>query len=67
MLVSRTLKEFEELLEEDGFIRVHQSHLVNKSEVHSYEKGEGGYLLMNDGSQVSISRMRKESVLQKLM
>ncbi len=66
ILVSRTLKEFEELLEEEGFIRVHQSHLVNKHQVLSYEKSDGGYLLMNDGAQVSISRMRKENVLKIL-
>lgn len=66
ILVSRTLKEFEELLEEEGFIRVHQSHLVNKAKVQSYEKGDGGYLLMQDGAQVSISRLRKENVLKIL-
>ena len=66
VLVSRTLKEFEELLEEEGFIRVHQSHLVNKAKVQSYEKGDGGYLLMQDGAQISISRMRKEKVLKIL-
>ena len=51
---------------EEGFIRVHQSHLVNKHQVLSYEKSDGGYLLMNDGAQVSISRMRKENVLKIL-
>ncbi|MCU4176873.1 LytR/AlgR family response regulator transcription factor [Carboxylicivirga sp. N1Y90] len=65
-LVSRTLKEFEDLLADEGFIRVHQSHLVNISEIQSYEKTEGGYLVMKDGTQISLSRMRRESVLEAL-
>lgn len=65
-LVSRTLKEFEDLLADEGFIRVHQSHLVNFTEIQSYEKAEGGYLLLKDGTQVSISRMRRETVLEAL-
>lgn len=66
VLVSRTLKEFEELLSDEGFLRVHQSHLVNKSEVKAYVKTDGGYLLMHDKSQVSISRMRKDTVVKAL-
>jgi len=66
VLVSRTLKDFEELLESEGFIRVHQSHLVNKQEVNSFEKTDGGYLEMKDGASVSISRMRKNEVLKAL-
>lgn len=65
-LVSRTLKEFEELLSENGFIRVHQSHLVNLSHIGSYEKAEGGFLLMNDQAQVPISRLRKDTVMSLL-
>ena len=66
VLVSKTIKEYEELLKEDGFIRVHQSHLINKKHVNSYEKREGGYLKMVDGSMVSISRQRKDFVLTQL-
>ncbi len=66
VLVSRTLKDFEELLSDEGFIRVHQSHLVNKQQVKSFERSDGGYLKMNDGSTVSISRMRKNEVLKEL-
>lgn len=66
VLVSKTIKEYEELLKEDGFIRVHQSHLINTKHVKSYEKREGGYLKMVDGSTVSISRQRKDFVLSQL-
>ena len=66
ILVSRTLKEYEELLSENGFLRTHQSHMVNQEHVRSFEKQDGGYLEMTDGSHISISRQRKEHVLKVL-
>lgn len=66
ILVSRTLKEAEEMLEEYGFLRVHHSHLVNLNEAVRYAKGEGGYLVMSDGTTVDVSRSRKELLLQRL-
>lgn len=63
---SRTLKEIEELLEDYSFARVHHSHLVNLNEVEKYIKGEGGYLLMSDGTTVDVSRSRKEILLKRL-
>jgi two-component system LytT family response regulator len=63
----RSLKEFEEQLSDfDFFIRVHHSFLVNLNEVARYVKGEGGYLVMNDGNTVDVSRSRKEMLLKKL-
>ncbi len=66
ILVSKTLKEYEEILSEENFIRVHQSHLINAKHVVSFEKRDGGYLKMSDGSTVTISRQRKEFVLSTL-
>ncbi len=66
VLVAKTIKEYEELLKEDGFLRVHQSHLINTNHVKSYEKRDGGYLKMVDESTVSISRQRKDFVLSHL-
>ena len=63
---SRTLKEIEEMLEDYSFARVHHSWLVNLNEVEKYVKGEGGYLIMSDGSTIDVSRNRKEMVLKKL-
>jgi two-component system LytT family response regulator len=63
---SRTLKEIEEMLEEYSFLRVHHSFLVNLNAVDKYIKGEGGYLVMSDGSTVDVSRSRKEMLLKKL-
>jgi two-component system, LytTR family, response regulator len=66
IIVSRTLKELEEILDDYSFIRVHNSHLVNLNEVDKYVKGEGGYLMMSDGSSVDVSRSRKDTLLTKL-
>lgn len=66
ILVSKNLGEFEEMLQEHGFLRTHQSHLVNVQEVKSWEKRDGGYLQMKDGSRVDVSRGRRERVLQRL-
>jgi two-component system LytT family response regulator len=63
----RTLKEVEELLESfPAFIRVHHSYIVNLNEVTKYVRGEGGYLVMNNGSTVNVSRSRKDSLLKVL-
>lgn len=64
---SRNLKEMEEILEDYPFIRVHNSHVVNINEVERYVKGEGGYLVMSDGSTINVSRSRKELLLKKLL
>ncbi len=67
IIASRNLKEVEEILEDYPFIRVHHSHLVNINEVEKYIKGEGGYLVMSDGSTIDVSRSRKELLLKQLL
>ena len=66
LLVSRTLKEVEDMLTDHSFIRVHNSHIVNLNAITRYVKGEGGYLVMADNSTVDVSRSRKELLMQKL-
>ena len=66
LLVSRTLKEVEDMLAEHSFLRVHNSHVVNLNAITRYVKGEGGYLVMTDASSVDVSRSRKELLMQKL-
>ena len=67
LIVSATLKEIEEALEDHSFARVHRSYLVNLNEVEKYVKGEGGYLILSDGSAINVSRNKKESLLKKLL
>jgi two-component system LytT family response regulator len=66
LLVSRTLKDVEEMLTDYAFIRVHNSHIVNVNAVTRYVKGEGGYVVMSDGATVDVSRSRKEVLMQRL-
>lgn len=66
IIASRTLKEMEEILEDYPFIRIHNSHVVNINEVEKYIKGEGGYLIMSDGSSINVSRSRKELLMKRL-
>jgi two-component system LytT family response regulator len=65
--VTRSLKEIEESLEQYSFIRVHRSYLVNLNEIEKYIKGEGGYLVMSDGSTIDVARNKKETLLRKLL
>lgn len=63
LLVSKTLKENEELLSQYNFIRPHKSHLVNIKFIKSYIRHEGGYILMNDGTQIPVSRRKKDKIM----
>jgi two-component system LytT family response regulator len=67
IMVSKPIFEYEEMLKEYGFIRCHQSHLVNKTKVKSWVREDGGYLLLEDGSQIPVSRNKKESVAEVLL
>lgn len=64
--ISKTLKEFEELLKDHGFIRIHQSHLVNSAHIKSLQKSDGGNLQMMDDSILPISRTRKKEITSLL-
>ena len=65
VIACRTLKEMEEQLQDfPFFVRVHHSHMVNLNEVIKYVRGEGGYLVMSDGSDINVSRSRKDSLLK---
>lgn len=64
LLVSKTLKENEELLSRYNFIRPHKSHLVNTKYILNFIRQEGGYILMSDGSKVPVSRRKKDKILE---
>ena len=63
IIVSKTLKEFEEILTEFGFMRIHRSHLINLKFIDRFEKADGGYLIMTEGSKVEVSHRKKEVLL----
>ena len=65
-VVSRTMKEFEELLGNYNFCRVHKSHIVNLNFVSRYIKGDGGSIVLSDGTEVEVSSSRKAVLLNRL-
>lgn len=60
LVVSRNLGEYEQLLQDQPFFRVHHSHLIHLPFVEGYTKQEGGWITMRDGSQIPLARRRKE-------
>ncbi|MBD0285770.1 MAG: LytTR family transcriptional regulator, partial [Flavisolibacter sp.] len=65
VIACRSLKKVEgQLLHFSFFLRVHHSYIINLNEVTKYIRCEGGYVLMNDGSSVNVSRSRKEALLK---
>ncbi|MEP7252814.1 MAG: LytTR family DNA-binding domain-containing protein [Ginsengibacter sp.] len=67
IVACRTLKEIEEQLSDfKYFVRVHHSHIVNLNEVVKYVRGEGGHLILSDGSFVNVSKSRKDKLLSML-
>jgi two-component system, LytTR family, response regulator len=64
LLVSKTLKDIEELLAGHHFFRVHHSHLINLNEINRYIKGDGGYVVMSDNANVNVARSKKDALLK---
>jgi two-component system, LytTR family, response regulator len=61
-LVSKPIFEYEEMLKDYGFLRCHQSHLVNKRFIRSWVKEDGGYLLLEDNTAVPVSRQKRDAI-----
>jgi two-component system LytT family response regulator len=66
LLVSKSLKEYADLLHPNGFLRTHQSHLVNPKYVKSWLREDGGILLLLSGEKIPISKPNKDNVKQAL-
>ena len=65
-VVSRPMREFEELLPKDLFFKLHQSHLINLTFVKKILREEGGYALMEEGCKIPIARRRKDEFLEAM-
>lgn len=63
-LVTKTLKEYDETLSKNNFVRIHQSYLININYVERYVKGKGGSVIMSDGTEILVSRRKKEYFLR---
>jgi len=64
LTASNHLKEYEELLKDHHFFRVHHSHLVNLNEVKKFHKSGGGYVLMTNGKKIPVSSRKKERLFK---
>lgn len=65
LTVSKTIGEYESLLPEDTFFRIHHSTLVNLNQVKKYSRGRGGYVEMEDGTELEVSVRKKEEFLHR--
>lgn len=66
LTASKPLKEYDELLANSGFFRVHQSHLINLDKIKSYQRGKGGIVVMEDETEVPVSTRKKDEFLAAL-
>jgi len=65
-IVSRTLKEYEDLLSDQDFFRVHHSTLINLNAIKKYVRGDGGYVIMNNDKSLDVSKRKKEAFLSRI-
>ena len=65
-LICRTLKDVEKVLGENGFIRIHQSHLINPKYIRKLLRNDGGIIVMTDGTELGISRAKKDRLYEML-
>ena len=66
LLISRPLKDFEDMLSQSGFVRIHYSHLINLSQLHSFHSKDGSYVVMSDKSVLPVSTRKKAGLLEIL-
>jgi two-component system, LytTR family, response regulator len=64
IIISRTLREFDDMLGDSGFYRVHKSYLINLSHITRFEKQEGGYIILSSGDKVPVSSRKREELLE---
>ncbi|MEQ1555051.1 MAG: LytTR family DNA-binding domain-containing protein [Ferruginibacter sp.] len=65
IVASRNIKEYEEILSEEIFLRVHNSHVVNLNYIKKYHKGRGGYVILEDGKNIEVATRRKDDFLSR--
>ncbi len=63
ILASKNIKEYENLLPSKSFFRVHNSHLVNLNRILKYNKGRGGSIIMDDGTELAVASRRRDKFL----
>ena len=64
ILVSKTIKVYDDILSSYGFMRVHQSHLINLHHIKHFENQDGGFITLSDGSSIPVSKNKKTLLLE---
>ena len=67
ILATRTIKDYEDILPETIFCRIHNSHIINLSHIKKYQKGRGGAVEMEDGSVIEVASRRRDEFLRRLL
>ncbi|NNF33587.1 MAG: response regulator [Saprospiraceae bacterium] len=65
LVISKTLKHISDLIQQQNFVRVHQSHIINMNYIKKYIRGKNGQIIMDDGSVIPVSRSKKDDFLEK--
>lgn len=66
VIVSKPLKEFEEKLLENGFFRIHKSHMINIKKLSYFDKADGGFVIMADQSRIPVASRKRDAVIELL-
>ena len=64
---TRTIKDYEDILPEGLFCRIHNSHIINLQKIEKYNKGRGGYVTLEDGSTIEVASRRRQEFLRRLL
>jgi two-component system LytT family response regulator len=63
IIISKNMKVFEDIFSPLGFIRVHNSYLININKIEKYNKGDGGFVYLKEGIKIPVSQRRKELLM----
>lgn len=66
IMASRPLADYDQLLADADFMRVHKSYLINLGHIKEYQRGEGGMVIMTNGIEIEVSRRRKDLFLERI-
>jgi len=66
LTISKPLKEYDELLKDYDFFRIHKSHMVNLAHIKRFERAEGGYVIMADDSKIPVSFRKRDELINAL-
>ena len=67
VMATRTIKDYEDILPETLFCRIHNSHIINLQKIEKYHKGPGGYVILEDGSEIEVASRRRQEFLRRLL